>query len=632
MGDHFLHDQRLHSEEPIENILRQLESLRSHNIGDVKIVCRDGTLVAHKIILATISELFQREFSHNFRDETISVIAPDIDRNDVSKCLDTLYNRREVSRDETFIKLICGHLPSVAQQTDGDILEETKMEEVEKDVDDWEDCYDYEELKDEGEVEEVEDEPVEQPRTNQTANTEVGPSNVRQKKKGVRRSIVWKHFVRVSQERYFSTNSCLHCGAQMKSHGGNTIKMLTHLKRHHPGYESFDSVEGQGQDYKTGTPTIIKFTAQNSSSVKDEDQEENIDYSDPDISDAEDEDDDDFDFIESKKKAISSRKSHFRSLIWLHFRRNEEDHYEAMCNRCGQIINMPGGSNTHLFRHLKKYHLGRDNDILKHFYEGSSKTTSTCIHCGHVVKRKTDNDFTQLHGLVSHMTTMHEDIFDRNELMLSKGINQEKMEQLTVVEPKFDNFEDARKHFKFLSDEQFAKKKPEEKKEKEKNYAWQYFIRQPREKGTKKDGTAVCQLCNKSYSAQVINLKRHLVQEHQILDQEPYQYFNRQPRELARLGTAVCKLCDKICTANSTKLQRHLVKAHQIFDPERGPESHVCSHCGKGFDIASDLWKHEKTHEVKVRIPCTLCEKTFEQPIGLKRHMKTHTGERPYQE
>ena len=131
----FSNSQYIHSEEPIENILRQLESLRSHNIGDVKIVCRDGTLVAHKIILATISELFQREFSHNFRDETISVIAPDIDRNDVSKCLDALYNRREVSREENLINLICGPRPHVAQ-TDVNILEETKIEEVENKISD----------------------------------------------------------------------------------------------------------------------------------------------------------------------------------------------------------------------------------------------------------------------------------------------------------------------------------------------------------------------------------------------------------------------------------------------------------------------------------------------------------------
>ena len=76
MEENFIHNHVLQSEEPIENILRQLESLRSHNIGDVKIVCKDGTVVAHKIILAAVSGLFQRVFSNNVLEETISVIAP----------------------------------------------------------------------------------------------------------------------------------------------------------------------------------------------------------------------------------------------------------------------------------------------------------------------------------------------------------------------------------------------------------------------------------------------------------------------------------------------------------------------------------------------------------------------------
>ena len=424
----------------MENILRQLGSLRSHNIGDVKIVCKDGTVVAHKIILATISGLFQREFSHNFLDETISVIIPDIDRSDVSQCLDVLYNRREVSRDETFINLICGHLPPVAQ-TDVNFLEETKMEEVENDFDDWDEDFQddgepveqsqtsqTDDYKDEGEDEE--------PQTSQTVDNKAGPSNVGEKKKGVKRSVVWKHFLLVSKEHYFSICSCLHCGKHVKSYGGTTIRMLTHLRVHHPGYESLDTVGARDQDFNTeGTqsPTIIKFTANKSSPVKSEYPEENTIISDPENFEAEDGDDDDFDFVEDSKKR--EKPSYLRSVIWRHFTRNEEDRSEAMCHRCGQIVRMSGSSSTHLFRHMKKYHMGRENDILKHFYEGdgSSKSTSTCIHCGHVVKHKSVNDVTPLYGLVLHMVSMHGDIFDRNQYMMNKRMNQEKIEQLPVV-------------------------------------------------------------------------------------------------------------------------------------------------------------------------------------------------------
>ena len=570
MEENFIHNHVLQSEEPIENILRQLGSLRSHNIGDVKIVCKDGTVVAHKIILAAVSGLFQRVFSNNVLDETISVIAPDIDRNDVMRCLDALYNRREVSRDETFINLICGHLPPVAQ-IDFNILEETKIEEVESDDDDWADYYEEgEREEEEGEGEET----VEQPLTPRTADSKVSPINVGEKKKGAKRSIVWKYFLRVSQKRYISVCSCLLCGQHVKSYGGTTTRLLKHLKVYHPGYESLGTVGGQ--DFQTGTqtPTIIKFTAKNIiSPFKAEDPEENILNSDPENSADEDEEDNDSDYIDQQKKGK------LRSVIWLHFRKNPKDRFEGMCNRCGKIIKMPSMSNTHLFRHLKKYHMGRDEDILNHFYEGSSKSTSTCIHCGHVVKHKLAKNGNPLYGLVLHMLSMHEDIFDRNQYMMNKGVSREKVEKLPVVEPKFDNFEDAREHFKALD----KTKKPEEKKEKEKNYAWQYFIKHPPE-GESKVGRAVCQLCNKSYRPKVRNLQKHLDEE------------------------------------------------HQICDPVTGPGSHVCAQCGKGFNTGGDLWTHERTHREKLRIPCTLCEKSFEQPGGLRRHMMSHTGEKPFQE
>ena len=522
MEDHFLHNHLLHSEEPIENILRQLGSLRNHNIGDVKFICKDGTVVAHKIILAAISGLFQQEFSHNFHDETISVIIPDIDRNDVNKCLDALYNRQEVSREENFINLICGPLPHVAH-TDGNILEETKIEEGDNDVDDWSDC--YEDLKNDREEDEK---PVEQPQTSRTTDNKVGKSNAGAQKKGLKRSIVWKHFVMVSQEQYSSISSCLHCGEHVKSYSGTTTRLLRHLKVHHPGYENFDTGGGQDQDFQTGTqsPTIIKFTANNISPVNDKEPEENIVDSDPENSDPEYEEDEDFDFIESQK---NEKPTYLRSVIWLHFRRNPEDRSEAMCNRCGQIIWIFGGSTTSLFRHIKKYHMEREHDILKHFYEGSSKSTSTCIHCGHVVKHKSANDVIPLYGLVLHMLSVHGDIFDRNQYMMDKKVSLEKVEQLPVVEPKFDNFEEARELFKSLNNT----KKPEEKKERKKNYAWQYFVRQP-------------------------------------------------PNSETKVGSAVCQICNQKCRPKVHNLQRHLDQEHQIYDPETGPGSHVCSHCGKG--------------------------------------------------
>ena len=101
MGELFLR-----SEQPLENILTNLLGLRRLNVGDVNIVCRDGTVLAHKIILASVSQMLQFVFSGNFLDEKISILAPDVDRKSVSRCLDELYNHGKVSKEDDFINLI----------------------------------------------------------------------------------------------------------------------------------------------------------------------------------------------------------------------------------------------------------------------------------------------------------------------------------------------------------------------------------------------------------------------------------------------------------------------------------------------------------------------------------------------
>ncbi|XP_058060088.1 zinc finger protein 124-like [Anopheles bellator] len=62
-----------------------------------------------------------------------------------------------------------------------------------------------------------------------------------------------------------------------------------------------------------------------------------------------------------------------------------------------------------------------------------------------------------------------------------------------------------------------------------------------------------------------------------------------------------------------------------------GERPYQCKVCDKAFYSASHLREHSKTHNKDQQHQCPHCSLTFTQSAKLKIHIRTHTGERPYQ-
>ncbi|XP_055935763.1 gastrula zinc finger protein XlCGF57.1-like [Argiope bruennichi] len=94
----------------------------------------------------------------------------------------------------------------------------------------------------------------------------------------------------------------------------------------------------------------------------------------------------------------------------------------------------------------------------------------------------------------------------------------------------------------------------------------------------------------------------------------------------------VCKICKKSFTQKQHLKAHGLTHLKCIFSSEigKGWKLHICEHCTYKTPKISHYKRHLRIHTGERPFGCRICGRTFSQKANVKKHIRIHTGERPF--